>query len=427
MPDAPAASYDTTESWARDADERDPLAEHRDRFHIPKINGRDSVYMCGNSLGLQPRATRAALEQELADWRDLGVDAHLEGAHPWLPYHEQLREPAARLVGALPHEVVMMNSLTVNLHLLMVSFYRPTPTRHKILIEDDAFPSDSYAVASQARFHGFDPEASLIRVKPRAGERAIRTEDLLELIEREGESIALVMLGGVNYLVGQLFHMEQITVCARRHGCLVGWDLAHAAGNVPLKLHDWGPDFAAWCTYKYLNSGPGAVAGAFVHERHAGADLPRFEGWWGTDARTRFRMSKTFDPPASADAWQLSNPPIMAMAPVRTSLEIFDEVGMEAIRAKSLALTGYLEFLLRERLGDKIDIWTPSDPEQRGAQLSLSVRGASRELQRALHEDGVVSDFREPDVVRVAPTALYNTFHDVWTLCERLRARLGAS
>ena len=246
MPDAPAASFDTAESWALDADQSDPLRARREQFHIPQINGRECVYMCGNSLGLQPRATRAALEQELADWRDLGVDAHLDAEHPWLPYHEELREPAARLVGALPREVVMMNSLTVNLHLLMVSFYRPTPGRFKILIEDDAFPSDSYAVASQIRFHGFDPEQTLIRVKPREGERAIRTEDLCALIEREGESIALVLLGGVNYLVGQVFHMEQITACAHKQGCKVGWDLAHAAGNVPLRLHDWGPDFAAW-------------------------------------------------------------------------------------------------------------------------------------------------------------------------------------
>ncbi len=427
MPHAPAANYDMTESWARDADQSDPLRAWRDRFHIPKINGRDCVYMCGNSLGLQPKSARAAIEEELDDWRDLGVDAHLDAAHPWLPYHEELREGAARLVGALPSEVVMMNSLTVNLHLLMVSFYRPTPKRFKVLIEDDAFPSDSYAVVSQIKHHGLDPATSLIRVKARPGEHAIRTEDLTALLEREGEQIAMVLIGGVNYLVGQLFHMEQITACARAQGCCVGWDLAHAAGNVPLHLHDWGPDFAAWCSYKYVNSGPGAVAGAFVHERHAGADLPRFAGWWGTDPKTRFKMGKEFEPVTSADAWQLSNPPILALAPVRASLEIFDEVGMDSIRAKSVRLTGYLEFLLGERLGERVRILTPTDPEQRGAQLSISAAGMSRDVQRALHDDGVVCDFREPDVIRVAPTALYNTFHDVWVLCQSLAARLGVA
>ncbi len=424
MPDAPSTTFDTAESWAHDADHADPIAHYRERFYIPAIHGRHAVYMTGNSLGLQPKSARDIVEQELNDWGAHAVDGHLTAEHPWLPYHEWFRGPAARLVGAKPGEVVMMNSLTVNLHLLMVSFYRPTPQRHKIVIEDDAFPSDSYAVASQIAFHGYDPATSLVRLKPREGERTLRTEDVEAYFEREGEKVALVMLGGVNYLTGQLFHMEQITRCAQKHGCVVGWDLAHAAGNVPLRLHDWGVDWAAFCTYKYLNSGPGAIAGAFVHERHANADLPRFHGWWGNDPESRFRMVKDFAPVAGAEAWQLSNPPILSLAPVRASMEIFNEVGMDALRAKSVRLTAYLEFLLGELLGDRIDVWTPTDPEQRGAQLSISVRGLSRQTQRALHEDAVVTDFREPDVIRVAPVPLYNTYHDAWTLASTLAGRL---
>ncbi|MEZ6243226.1 MAG: kynureninase [Phycisphaerales bacterium] len=425
MPDAPSTTFDTTESWAHDSDHADPLAPYRDRFYIPAIHGRHAVYMTGNSLGLQPRTARNIVEQELNDWGALAVDGHLDGKHPWLPYHEWFRGPAARLVGARPGEVVMMNSLTVNLHLLMVSFYRPTPQRHKIVIEDDAFPSDSYAVASQIAFHGYDPATSLIRLKPRAGERTLRTEDVEDYFKREGEQVALAMLGGVNYLTGQWFHMERLTQAARAQGCVVGWDLAHAAGNVPLKLHDWGVDWAAFCTYKYLNSGPGAIAGAFVHERHASADLPRFHGWWGNDPATRFRMVKDFAPVAGAEAWQLSNPPILSLAPVRASMAIFEEVGMDALRAKSVRLTAYLEFLLNEKLGDRIEIWTPTDPDQRGCQLSISVRGASRQTQRALHEDAVITDFREPDVIRVAPVPLYNSYHDVWRLVDVLSRRLG--
>jgi len=425
MPDAPSTAFDTAESWALDADHADPLAPYRDRFYIPRIGGRHAVYMTGHSLGLQPRTARDIVEQELNDWGAHAVDGHLAARNPWLPYHEWFRGPAARLLGAKPGEVVMMNSLTVNLHLLMVSFYRPTPERHKIVIEDDAFPSDSYAVASQIAFHGYDPRSSLVRLRPRPGERTLRTEDIEEFLRREGAQAALIMLGGVNYLTGQLFHMERITRCAHEHGCVVGWDLAHAAGNVPLKLHDWGVDWAAFCTYKSPTSGPGAIAGAFVHGRHANADLPRFHGWWGNDPATRFKMVKEFTPVAGAEAWQLSNPPILSLAPVRASMEIFDEVGMDALRAKSVRLTAYLEFLLTELLGDRIDVWTPADPGQRGAQLSISVRGLSRQTQRALHEGGVVTDFREPDVIRVAPAPLYNTFHDVWSLATALRARVG--
>jgi kynureninase len=349
----------------------------------------------------------------------------------------------ARVVGALDHEVVMMNSLTVNLHLLMVSFYRPPPPgtreRHRIVIEDSAFPSDSYAVASQAQLHGYNPREAIVRLRPREGEEMLRTEDIEEFFEREGGSVALVTLGAVNYLTGQWFDMERITRAAKRAGCVVGWDLAHAAGNVPMKLHDWGVDFAAWCMYKYLNSGPGAVAGAFVHERHTrDASLPRFAGWWGNDPATRFRMGPEYVPVASADAWQLSNPPILSLAPVKASLETFDRVGMAAIREKSIKLTGYLEWLLvGRREGGRhegtearrheggIKVITPAEPGARGAQLSIVVPGMSREVQRKLLAEGVVVDFREPDVIRVAPVALYNTFHDVWRFVRALRTCVG--
>lgn len=418
------------EAFARRLDAEDPLRACRNLFHIPPHPAdpsRESIYLCGNSLGLQPKSTRALIEQELDDWARLAVDAHLRGRDPWLPYHEQFREPAARLVGGVPGEAVMMNSLTVNLHLLMVSFYRPTPERYKIVIEDAAFPSDSYAVASQLRFHGFDPAEGLIRLKPREGEWVLRTEDVEATLEREGRSVALVMLGAVNYLTGQWFDMKRITAAARKHGCVVGWDLAHAAGNVPLRLHEWNVDFAAWCTYKYLNSGPGAVAGAYVHERH-GRDfsLPRFAGWWGNDPATRFEMKPGFMPRPGADGWQLSNPPIMALAPVKASMAIFDRVGMDALRRKSLQLTAYLEFLLDRVIGaERVRVITPRDPAARGAQLSLIVPGASRATEKALHREGVMADYREPDVIRVAPTPLYNTFHDAWRFVHILNRLIG--
>lgn len=434
----------TSEAWAREQDAADPLRAFRDEFHIPAgPDGNECVYLTGNSLGLQPKSTRAAVEQELEDWARMGVDGHLKGRDPWLPYHEQFRGPMSRVVGALPHEVVMMNSLTVNLHLLMVSFYRPTAERFKIVIEDAAFPSDSYAVASQAAFHGFDPASAVVRLKPREGEATLRTADVEAYLEREGKGVALVMLGGVNYLTGQWLEMERITAAAKKQGCVVGWDLAHAAGNVPVRLHDWNVDFAAWCTYKYLNSGPGAVAGAFVHERWTGkkrgsetarqggerrgmgpGGVPIFAGWWGNDPATRFKMGPEFRPVASADAWQLSNPPIMALAPVKASLAIFDRATMGAIREKSQKLTGYMERLLRglsetatqrnSETGGRLRILTPVTPGQRGAQLSIAVPGASRQIERKLHERGVMVDYREQgDLIRAAPVALYTSFADV--------------
>lgn len=442
----PATPFTVDPTCAARLDAEDPLRAFRDLFHIPPAADdarRPCVYLTGNSLGLMPRAAPAAVQSELEDWARFGVDAHLHGRHPWLPYHESVREPLARLVGALPHEVVAMNSLTVNLHLLMVSFYRPTPERHRIVIEDSAFPSDSYAVASQAEFHGYDPREAIVRLRPREGEQTLRTEDVEAYFECEGRSVALVLLGAVNYLSGQWFDMDRITAAAKRAGCTVGWDLAHAAGNVPVRLHDCGGggvDFAAWCSYKYVNSGPGAVAGAFVHERWVGrlseptagaeesarrADVPRFAGWWGNDPATRFEMRPEFTPVASADAWQLSNPPVLALAPVRVSLELFDRAGMEALRTKSLQLTGYMEFLLERLCGDRVRVLTPLDPEERGCQLSLAVPGHGRDLERTLHTAGVVTDFREPDVIRAAPVPLYNSFGDVRRFVETLNRVLS--
>lgn len=413
------------EAHAQQLDERDPLRSYREKFHFPSRDGRPVVYLTGNSLGLQPKSVRSLIEQELEDWADLAVNAHFEGRDPWKDYHEQFRGPLARLVEALETEVVAMNSLTVNLHLLMVSFYRPAGDRYKIVIEDNAFPSDSYAVASQAEYHGYKKEDAVIRLKPREGERTLRTEDVCELLEREGDSIALVMIGGVNYLTGQLMDMETITRVGRDQGCVVGWDLAHAAGNVPLRLHDWGADFAAWCSYKYLNAGPGAVSGAFVHERHHREDLPRFAGWWGHRSDIRFRMDKAFEPEPSADAWQLSNPPILAMTPLKASLALFDEIGIDRLRAKSLKLTAYMESLIRARCGNDVEIITPSDPLERGAQLSLVMRENVTGVRDLLEERGIVADFREPNVIRAAPVPTYVSYHDVWRFVDVLAELVG--
>lgn len=409
-----------SESHALRRDAEDPLRGFREHFHFPLTAAGEPLYFVGNSLGLQPKATRAALLQELDDWAALGVEGHFDAKHPWLPYHEEVRENLAHVVGALPQEVVAMNSLTANLHFLMISFYRPTRQRYRIVIEDTAFPSDSYAVQSQVDFHapqqGFDPKGGVVRLKAREGESALRTEDILSTIEAQADSIALLLLGGVNYLTGQLFDLPAITAFAKARGIAVGWDLAHAAGNVPVNLHDLGCDFAAWCSYKYLNSGPGAVAGAFVHERHLrDRSLPRFAGWWGNDPATRFRMGPDFEPVPTADAWQLSNPPVLALAPVRVSLEIFAAATISALRTKSLALTAYLEeLLLASPIAKRLRLLTPSDPAQRGAQLSLVIAGADRAAARQLHARGVFCDFREPDVIRLAPAPLYNSFHDVW-------------
>ncbi len=385
---------------------------YRQQFHIPKVKGEESVYLCGNSLGLQPRKVKDYVDAELEDWASLGVEGHLHARHPWLPYHEFLTLPMARLVGAHPGEVVVMNSLTVNLHLLMASFYRPTPTRYKILIESDAFPSDRYAVASQARWHGFDPASALVVWSPLPGEHTLRTDRLKEILAKEGDSIALILLGGVNYYTGQYFNIKDITALGHSFGITMGWDLAHAAGNVDLQLHDWDVDFAAWCSYKYLNSGPGSLAGIFVHDRH-GLDLsvPRLSGWWGHNKETRFRMRDDFDPLPGAEGWQLSNPPILPLAAMRASMELFDQAGMSALRAISRENTRYLY----DRLTSfpSINIITPSDPEERGSQLSLLVTEGGRALFQQLTRKGVIADWREPNVIRIAAASLYNTREDL--------------
>ena len=420
-------AFSPEEDFARDLDAHDPLRAFRWRFHIPLDNsGREIIYLTGNSLGLMPKATRRAVEQELDDWERHAVDAHFSAATPWYSYHQTLREPAARLVGARPTEVVCMNSLTVNLHLLMATFYRPSGERTCVLMEEPAFPSDTYAVKSQIRHHGLDPEQSLVLARPREREYAVRTEDIEALLDRHGCRIALVLLAGVNFFTGQFIDIPRVTAAAHRQGCIVGIDLAHAAGNVPLALHDWNVDFAAWCSYKYLNSGPGAVAGAFVHERHAtNRDLPRFAGWWGNDPATRFRMhlQPDFIPVPSADAWQVSNPPILAMAPLRTSLAIFDEAGgMPALREKSVRLTGYLQYLIDRAPSKAFTIITPREPESRGCQLSILAHDRPKELHQRLESAGVKCDFREPNVIRAAPTPLYNTFHEMWRFARVLVA-----
>ena len=418
--------FKTTAAFAAEMDARDSLARYRDKFHMPKAaNGGECLYLCGHSLGLQPKTVRANVEQQLMDWERLGVEGHFQGSHPWVSYHRLLTEQTAKLVGAKPEEVVVMNSLTVNLHLMMVSFYRPNPQRHKIVIEASAFPSDQYAVQSQIRYHGFDPSSSLIELTPRAGEFAIDEADIRALIEKEGESIALIMLGGVNYATGQVFNMPEITKAGQARGCIVGLDLAHAAGNLPLDLHGWGADFAIWCSYKYLNGGPGCVGGCFVHERHArDFDLPRFAGWWGHDEQTRFKMGPAFRPIVGADGWQLSNPSILALAALRASMDIFHEVGMERLRAKSVILTAYLEFLLRQRSAGRFEIITPREPERRGAQLSLRILHGGVAVCKRLLENGVVCDWREPDILRVAPVPLYNSFQDARRFADRLDAAL---
>jgi kynureninase len=411
-----AVRFEASEDFARRMDAMDPLRHFREEFLFPLHGkGEPVIYLVGNSLGLQPRKAKPYVLEALEDWEKLGVEGHFRGSRPWMPYHEMLTEHTARLVGAHPLEVVVMNTLSVNLHLMMVSFYRPSGERRKILMEAGAFPSDQYAVASQVRFHGYTPEEALLQLTPRPGEETLRTEDILETIERHGKEIALVLLGNVNYLTGQAFDMAAITRAAHQRGCRVGFDLAHAAGNLALSLHDDGPDFAVWCSYKYLNGGPGTLGGVFVHERHArDKTLPRFEGWWGHDKQTRFRMGPDFDPTPGAEGWQLSNPPILQMAALRASLEIFDRATMPALRRKSELLTGYLEFLLDRLPPGFLRITTPRDPRQRGVQLSLRFTKEPRQLLEKLTAQGVICDFRSPDVIRAAPAPLYVSFHDVY-------------
>ncbi len=417
--------FSADENFARQLDAEDPLRGFREKFSLPLgNNGKPVIYFAGNSLGLMPKSARQIVEEELDNWEKLGVDAHHAAGTPWYSYHEVLREPMARLVGAKPHEVICMNSLTVNLHLMMATFYQPTKSRFKILMEEPAFPSDTYAIKTQIIHHGLDPKDALVLARPRKGEFTVRTEDILDLIDEHADHLAVVMIGAVNFFTGQLFDIEKITTAAQKHGIVVGFDLAHAIGNVPLALHDWNVDFAVWCSYKYLNAGPGAVAGAFVHERHAtNTQLPRLAGWFGNDPNTRFRLhlEPEFIPVPSADGWQISNPPIFSMAPLRASLAIFDEAdGMKSLRAKSIRLTGYLQFLLERAGHSRLAVITPRETNERGCQLSILVREHPKELFAKLQAVGVKCDFREPNMIRVAPTPLYNSFHEVWRFAQIL-------
>lgn len=420
-------NFEDNREFALRLDLEDPLSRYRDRFLLPKsAHGVEKIYFCGNSLGLQPRSARKLIEEALESWAERGVEGHFTGPHPWLPYAEFIDEKLARVVGATPKEVVAMNSLTVNLHLMMVSFYRPTAERYKILIERHAFPSDRYAVLSQIGLHGLNPADSLIEACPRAGELNLRGEDLVELIVREGGRIALILLPGVQYYTGQAFDCEAICEAGHRRGCVVGLDLAHAAGNLPLRLHDWQIDFAVWCSYKYLNAGPGAIGGCFVHERH-GRDFsgPRLAGWWGHDKKTRFEMPDRFSVLPGAEGWQISNPPIFSAAPLIASLDLFDEAGIDALNLKSQKLTGFLEFLIKRRLTNRVSIITPEAGTERGCQLSLMLNGSAetnRGIHRRLLEEDIVCDWREPNVIRVAPVPLYNRFSEVFDFVETLQS-----
>jgi kynureninase len=422
MPPALDRPFAPDESFARALDAADPLRSYRDQFLIPpRPDGTPQVYLCGHSLGLQPKGAHALVEQELDDWARLGVEGHFRGKTPWYTYHETLRDAGARLVGALPHEVVFMNSLTVNLHLMLATFFRPYRGRHCIHVDEPAFPSDRYALQSHLDYWDLDPQKHLRVGMPREGEHVIRPEDMEDFLERHGREIAVVLVDGVNFLTGQRLDVPRLTEAAHRQGCRVGVDLAHAVGNVPLRLHDWDVDFAVWCSYKYLNGGPGAVGGCFIHEEHGLAfGHARLGGWWGTDPATRFQMHYEFMPQKGADGWQVSNPPILSMAPLRASLALFDAAGMTALREKSERLTAYLLYLLDRLPAGRFEVITPRDPAQRGSQISLLVHSRARELVRSLEEAGIVCDFREPDVVRVAPVPLYNTYLDVWTFADAL-------
>ena len=412
--------------FARSLDQKDVLRSYRNAFYIPKdVSGNEWLYFTGNSLGLQPKTTKAAIEQELNDWANLGVEGHLDAKNPWMPYHEFLTESMAKIVGAKPIEVVVMNTLTANLHFLMASFYSPSEKRHKILIESDAFPSDRYAVQSQLEFHGYDPEACLIEWTPRAGETLLHLQDLETILDEQGEEIALILIGGVNYYTGQSFDLKKIAEMGHAKECKVGIDLAHGAGNIQPDLHNSGVDFAAWCTYKYLNAGPGSLGGVFVHERYAhDKTLKRFAGWWSQNKDTRFDMRKPLDLIPGAEGWQLSNPPILSMAAIKASLDLFNEVGMDALRQKSVQLTAYLEYLINNLDHPDVEIISPRDPAQRGCQLSIRVKNADQTLHKRLTENHVITDWREPGVIRCAPVPLYNSFEDIFGMVAILKKLL---
>lgn len=409
--------------FARLLDEKDELKSFRDKFYIPVVNGKECIYFTGNSLGLQPRTTQDYVVNELEDWANFGVEGHFHARKPWMPYHEIFPKQLSKIVGSKENEVVVMNSLTVNLHLLMVSFYRPTKERYKIICEAKAFPSDQYAFESQLTFHGLNPEEALIEVSPKEGEHTLVTEDIVETIKKHGSSVSLVLFGGVNYYTGQLFDLKEITAAAHSVGAYAGFDLAHAAGNVALQLHDWDVDFACWCSYKYLNSGPGGVAGAYINEKHASnKQLTRFAGWWGYKKETRFKMEKGFDPIPTAEGWQLSNAPILSMAAHKASLDIFEEAGMEKLHKKRKQLAAYLHYILADINSSKsekvIEVITPGNEEERGCQVSMLMLKNGRQIFDELTKQGVIADWREPNVIRVAPVPLYNSFEDIYRFGE---------
>ena len=411
-------NYNISKDFAINLDANDNLRSYQEKFYFPlKKNGEKHIYLCGNSLGLQSKNTNGFIQQELEDWKNLGVEGHLHARNPWLPYHEFLSESYSNIVGAKKSEVVAMNTLSVNLHLMMVSFYLPTKKRFKVIMEEDAFPSDIYAIESHIKHHNINPSQAIIRLKPRKNESDIRTKDINEIIDNNGDEIALIILGGVNYYTGQVFDMQEITKLGHDNGIKVGFDLAHAVGNISLSLHDWNVDFAVWCSYKYLNSGPGSVGGVFIHERYHKSNLNRFAGWWGHNKLSRFKMPETFNPIKTAEGWQLSNPPILSLAAIRASLSIFDEVGMDALVKKSKQLTSYLVFLLENIQSDRISIITP---KKRGCQISIRVKNGNRELFDKLTVNGVIADWREPDVIRVAPVPLYNSYYDVYSFYKIL-------
>lgn len=420
-------SFQNTIEFAKDLDANDTLKSFRQKFFIPQHEGKDCVYLTGNSLGLQAKSTSGYVQQELDDWAKLGVEGHFHAKNPWMPYHEIFPKQLSKIVGCKENEVVVMNQLTVNLHLLMVSFYRPTKQRYKIICEAKAFPSDQYAFETQAKYHGFNPAVTVIEVSPREGEHTLRTEEILATITEHGDSTAVVLFGGVNYYTGQLFDMKAITKAAHEVGAYAGFDLAHAAGNVELHLHDWDVDFACWCSYKYLNSGPGGVAGVYINEKHVdNKDLPRFAGWWGYKKETRFKMEKGFEAIPTAEGWQLSNAPVLSMAAHKASLDIFEEAGMERLHEKRKKLFEYLLFIIdscNSKAADKImEVITPRDEKERGCQVSILILKNGKEIFNALTEQGVVADWREPNVIRVAPVPLYNSFEDIYRFGEIIQS-----
>lgn len=421
-------NFENTLAFAQQLDQKDPLAIYREQFYFPQHEGKPVVYFTGNSLGLQPKIARKYVEAEMKKWEEYAVEGHFKPQEPWIDYHKILREPLSRVVGAKVEEVTVMNTLTVNVHLMMVSFYRPQAKRFKILMEGGAFPSDQYAAESQVKFHGYDPEEAIVEVKPRAGEDTLRTEDIIAKIQELGDELALVLFGGINYATGQFFDLGAIAQAGHKVGALVGYDLAHAAGNVPLSLHDWGADFATWCSYKYLNAGPGGISGVFVHEKHLkDPNIPRFTGWWGYDEKTRFLMKKGFVPEPDVDAWQLSNAPVLLLASHRASLEVFDKIGMNKLRQKSELLTAYLEFItlkVGKELDLPISILTPQDQSQRGCQLSICLKDQGKSVFNELIAAGVIVDWREPSIIRAAPTPMYNNFEDIFRFGKILKSIL---